>query len=155
MIPNPIRLFHITAIDNLADICQSGVLLCKSESVAQGVQYQNIAHSGAQGARASRPVPDPPGGTIHDFVPFYFAPRSPMLSAIENGQVRGCDYRQVDILHFETNVSNVLLHRQQIVFYDLNATLQWSTAHVDVGEIPTSVAWDLITEQPRLDGYCK
>ncbi len=72
MIPDPIRLFHITAIDNLDVICQSGNLVCKNGSTSQGINYQNIAHSGAQGARAVRQVPDPPGGTIHDFVPFYF-----------------------------------------------------------------------------------
>ena len=155
MVPNPIRLFHITAIDNLDVICQSGSLICKNDCASQGVNYQNIAHSGAQGSRAGTAVPNPPGGTIHDFVPFYFAPRSPMLSAIDNGQVSGCNYRQEDIIHFETTVPNVLERNQDIVFYDLNATLKWSTPYTDVRELPNKVAWDLITEQPRLDGYCK
>ncbi len=155
MIPNPIRLFHITAIDNLNAICQSGALICKNGCTSQGVNYQNIAHSGAQGSRAAICVPNPPGGTIHDYVPFYFAPRSPMLSAIDNGRVSGCSYRQEDILHFETTVPNVLQRNQDIVFYDLNATLQWSTAYTDIQELPNKVSWDLITAIPRLDGYCK
>lgn len=155
MVPNPIRLFHISAIDNLDAICQSGTLICKNDGASQGINYQNIAHSGAQDSRAGIAVPNPPGGTIHDFVPFYFAPRSPMLSAIDNGQVSGCNYRQEDIIHFETTVPNVLERNQDIVFYDLNATLRWSTPFTDVRELPNKVAWDLITEQPRLDGYCK
>lgn len=155
MIPDPIRLFHITAIDNLEAICQSGGLFCKNGSTSQGINYQNIAHSGAQGSRAAKAVPIPPGGTIHDYVPFYFAPRSPMLSAIENGKVSGCSYRQKDIVHLETTVPNVMLHNQEIVFYDLNATLAWSKPFTDIGDLGGQVAWDLITEHPRLDGYCK
>lgn len=87
MMPEPVRLFHITAIDNLQAICAAGKLICKNKGAAQGSHYQNIAHAGAQGARADKSVPNPPGGNIHDFVPFYFAPRSPMLSAIHNGRV--------------------------------------------------------------------
>ncbi len=46
-----------------------------------GIDYQNIAHQGAQGARSIKSVPYPPGGQVHDYVPFYLAPRSPMLLA--------------------------------------------------------------------------
>ena len=67
-----LRLFHITAIDNLPGIFEQGALLCKKEGVRRGVQYHNIAHFGAQGVRAGRGVPDPPGGTIHDYVPPLF-----------------------------------------------------------------------------------
>ena len=155
MVPDPIRLFHITAIDNLDAICQAGALICKNGCASQSINYQNIAHSGAQGSRAAIGVPNPPGGTVHDYVPFYFAPRSPMLSAIDNGRVADCNYKQDDILHFETTIPNVFAQNQEIVFFDLNATLQWSNPYTDVQEIPNKVAWDLITDNPRLDGYCK
>lgn len=155
MTPNPIRLFHITAIDNLDAICQSGSLICKNGCAAQGVNYQNIAHSGAQGARTSKAVPNPPGGTLHDYVPFYFAPRSPMLYAIHGGRVVGCTYRQEDILHFETTVDRACAIGSEIVFYDRNATYAYSNPYTDVSELPSTVAWDLITESPSLDSYCK
>ena len=88
--PRPTRLFHITAIANLPAILARGALLSKNGGAATGINYQNIAHAGAQGARAARSVPNPPGGLVHDFVPFYFAPRSPMLFAINGGRVAGC-----------------------------------------------------------------
>ena len=155
MMPEPVRLFHITAISNLETICQSGALVCKNRGAVEGTSYQNIAHGGAQGARAGKSVPNPPGGTIHDFVPFYFAPRSPMLSAIHNGRVEGCDLKQADILHFETTVPMVVETGQDIVFYDRNATLQFSVPYTDVDLLATKIAWDLLTETPRLDGFCK
>lgn len=153
--PRPTRLFHITAITNLPAILASGALLSKNGGAAAGVNYQNIAHAGAQGARAMRAVPDPPGGSVHDFVPFYFAPRSPMLFAINGGRVAGCTWRQADIMHFETTVEHVNALGAPFVFYDRNATLAFSTPYTDLAHLDTAVAWDLITEAPQLDGYCK
>lgn len=153
-VPNPVRLFHITAIANLAAICQAGALLSKNQGAAARIAYQNIAYQGAQGARAVRAVPNPPGGMVHDFVPFYFAPRSPMLGAIDKGNVAGCVWRQADIVHLETTVEQVTAGGTPFVFYDRNATLPYSTPFADLAHLG-KVAWDILTEEPRLDGFCK
>lgn len=153
-VPNPVRLFHITAIANLPGICQAGALLSKNEGAAAGIAYQSIAYQGAQGARAVRAVPNPPGGMVHDFVPFYFAPRSPMLGAVEKGNVAGCAWRQADIVHLETTVAHVTAGGTPFVFYDRNATLPYSTPYADLARLG-EVAWDILTEEPRLDGFCK
>jgi hypothetical protein len=152
--PQPTRLFHITAIANLPAIIAAGALVSKNGGAAAGINYQNIAHAGAQGARAVRGVPNPPGGLVHDFVPFYFAPRSPMLYAINGGRVAGCPWRQSDIVHFETTVQNVTGTGQAYVFYDRNATLAFSTPYTDLAHLDSAVAWDLLTEAPQLDGFC-
>ena len=154
-VPNPVRLFHITAIANLPAICATGALLAKNAGAAAGIGYQNIAHAGAQSARAGKRVPSPPGGQIHDYVPFYFAPRSPMLMAIHGGRVSGCDLKQEDIVHFQTSVVRVIAEGALYVFYDRNATLAFSEAFCDVAHLESAVAWDLLTEAPTLDGYCK
>ena len=154
LVPNPVRLFHITAISNLPAICQAGALLSKNRSAAVGVAYQNIAHGGAQGVRATKPLPSPPGGAVHDFVPFYFAPRSPMLSAIHAGKVAGCTVLQQDVVHLETTVERVTAQGAPFVFYDRNATLAYSKPYTDLARLD-AVAWDLLTEVPRLDGFCK
>ena len=154
MPPNPVRLFHITAIGNLRAICRQGALLAKNAVAAAGVNYQNIAHGGAQGARAAKAVPVPPGGTVHDFVPFYFAPRSPMLSALHHGKVAGCQVPQQDIVHFETTVDRVTGAGEAFAFFDRNATLAYSKAYNDLEQLD-AVAWDLLTEPPTLDGFCK
>ncbi len=84
--PNPIRLFHITAISNLPAICKTGMLISKNGGAAAGINYQTIAHRSIQERRSVKAVPNPPGGNLHDFVPFYFAPRSPTLYAILLGR---------------------------------------------------------------------
>lgn len=153
--PIPVRLFHITAIDNLTAIFQQGALLCKQQTQTAGINYQNIAHAGAQGVRASKAVIDPPGGHIHDYVPFYFAPRSPMLMAIHGGKVDGCHYQQEDIVHFELLVRTVVQHTQDFVFYDRNATKSYSQAYTDPHQLQHVIDWGLLTEVPQLDGFCK
>lgn len=152
---SPTRIFHITAIANLPSVLATGALLCKQEATAQGLAYQNIAHAGAQGARARKAAPNPPGGLLHDYVPFYFAPRSPMLGAINQGNVVGCPWRQADIVHFETTVEAVTAQGLPFVFYDRNATLAYSQPCTDLSQLGDHIAWDLITEAPQLDGYCR
>lgn len=154
VIPNPVRLFHITAIANLPAICAAGALVSKNGGAAAGVGYQNIAHTNIQMRRAAKAAPNPPGGTLHDYVPFYFAPRSPMLSAIHNGKVDGCELRQEDIVHLETSVERATGNGEEFVFYDRNATLAFSTPYTDLTRLD-AVAWDILTEIPRLDGFCK
>jgi hypothetical protein len=56
-IPNPVRLFHITAIANLQAICAAGALVSKNGGAAAGVAYQKIAHTNIQGIRAERTTP--------------------------------------------------------------------------------------------------
>lgn len=153
--PRPTRLFHITAIANLAAIFKANALVSKNGGALVGINYQNIAHGGAQGARALRAVPNPPGGVVHDFVPFYFAPRSPMLYAINRGGVVGCDWRQNDIVYFETSIEALTVQQNAFVFYDRNATLAFSAAYTDLSLLDEVVAWDILTEAPQKDGYCQ
>src|SRR4051812_37511694 len=94
--PSPVWIYHITAIPNLINIVAQGALWSKGSLVRSGQQYENIAYQGAQGKRAMKIVDVPPGGVVHDYVPFYFAPRSPMLFTINQGNVEGCAYRQKD-----------------------------------------------------------
>ncbi|MCL1114430.1 MULTISPECIES: type II toxin-antitoxin system toxin DNA ADP-ribosyl transferase DarT [Shewanella] len=154
--PRPVRLFHITAFDNLTMIFQQGELASKSKSESLGIEYHNIAHSGAQNTRAQKSVINPPGGAIHEFVPFYFAPRSPMLSAIHHGRVVGCNYAQTDIIYFELTIETALKQGlKDFVFYDRNATKAYSQAYTDLTILHSVIDWQTLTEAPTLDGFCK
>ena len=105
----PLRIFHITAIPNLQSIVKSKMLYSNGLLQKKKIDHENIAYQGAQGRRATKLVARPPGGVIHDYVPFYFAPRSPMLMAINGGRVDGCGYRQADIAHLVSTVEDVKL----------------------------------------------
>jgi hypothetical protein len=153
-IPRPLRIFHMTAICNLASIAKSKKLYSNALLQKKKIEYGNIAYQGAQGKRATKMVAKPPGGVIHDYVPFYFAPRSPMLFTINKGNVEGCPHRQQDIVHFMTTVEAVIADQSPYVFYDYNATLSIATCYSDVKNL-TKIDWNLFHELPCLDGYCK
>jgi hypothetical protein len=152
--PHPLRIFHITAIPNLAGIAKSKKLYANSVLRKKKLQHANIAYQGAQGKRATKLVAKPPGGVIHDYVPFYFAPRSPMLGTIDRGNVENCPYRQPDIAHLVTTVDAIVDAGLPYVFYDYNATLNIATCYSDLKYL-AKIDWPLFFEEPRLDGYCK
>ena len=58
----------------------------------QRINYVDIAYQGIQDRRATTRVPCGAEGVLHDYVPFYFAPRSPMLYTIHKGNVES--YRE-------------------------------------------------------------
>lgn len=153
-IRSPLRIFHITAIPNLAAIAKSKMLRANTVLQKKKIEFANIAYQGAQGKRATKLVAKPPAGVIHDYVPFYFAPRSPMLGAINLGKVDGCTYRQQDIVHFVTTVEAVAEKGLDFVFYDYNATLDYADCYNDLRDLG-KIDWDLFFEAPRLDGYCQ
>jgi len=72
-----------------------------------------------------------------------------MLSAIENGKVTDCPWRQADIVHLETTVDHVTAEGAPFVFYDRNATLKYSTPYINLEHLDL-IAWDLLMEAPSL-----
>lgn len=73
-------IFHMTHIDNLESILSHG-LLCHNECKRQNINYHDIAHQSIQDRRANMTVPCGAGGSVHDYVPFYFSALNPMLLA--------------------------------------------------------------------------
>ena len=147
-------IFHITAETNLQNIFRSGGLFCKNSMRNNYIAHADIAYQSAQATRAIKQVPVFPNGVLHDYVPFYFAPRSPMLYAVHTGSVEGCSYRQDQIVHLVSSVNRVVHSRIPFVFYNYCATCLDARAFNDLihfGEID----WPLFYGPPTLDGYCK
>lgn len=154
VMPIPTRLFHMTALDNIESIFQNNMLMSKNSCSTENISYGNIAHSSIQNRRSIKEVPMPPHGTLHDYVPFYFAPRSPMLYAINQGNVDNCDYRQKDIIYFQTTIETVKIFEKLYVFTDRNASLEYAMFETDYNKL-NIVNWNYLTDSPTLDGYCK
>lgn len=87
-IPNEHKSRHIyqfTHLDNLPEILQHG-LLSYNEKDRRGISHISIASESIQDRRAGMDVPTGPGGVVHDYVPFYFCSRSPMLLSVVNAK---------------------------------------------------------------------
>ncbi len=87
-IPNQYKHRHIyqfTHLNNLAGILEHG-LLSYNEKERLGLPHLSIAAESIQARRAAMAVPAGPGGVVHDYVPFYFSSRSPMLLSVINSK---------------------------------------------------------------------
>jgi ssDNA thymidine ADP-ribosyltransferase, DarT len=81
--PEKALIWRIVHRDNLPWILQNGVH-CRN-SAAQDPNHVNIGNAELIDKRAHRVVPIAPGGTLSDYVPFYFTPFSPMMYNIKTG----------------------------------------------------------------------
>ena len=70
--PDKALIFRITHRDNLPWICERG--LCAQNSKSLDPNFRNIGHPDLIQKRAHRIVKIDPGGTLGDYVPFYFTP---------------------------------------------------------------------------------
>lgn len=139
----PTLIYHITHKDNLAGIVEEGHLLAQSRMGNSTVTYCNIAHQTIQDRRSQTPVYCGPGGHLHDYVPFYFAPRSPMLYAIKMGNVEGCTARQTDIVHLVSNTESVDEPGLEFVFTDGHAIMTLSDFYDDLDDLD-EIDWEIM-----------
>jgi hypothetical protein len=89
LIPFPTPIFRFFHVDNLATILKRGALHAPNYAPQDGHPHKTIHNPDIQKKRARRSIPCGPGGVIHDYVAFYFGPRSPMLFQLHTGQVPG------------------------------------------------------------------
>lgn len=77
-------IWRIIHRDNLPWILQNGVYCANSQ--VQAPAYVAIGNAELINRRRYRNVPVAPGGTLADYVPFYFTPFSPMMYNIYTGR---------------------------------------------------------------------
>ena len=72
---------------------------------------------------------------MHDYVPFYFAPRSPMLYAIHMGNVDGCTAGQADIVYLVASAQRIEENGFSFVFTDGHGTMALSDFFDDLSSL--------------------
>jgi|LauGreDrversion4_2_1035121.scaffolds.fasta_scaffold280555_2 hypothetical protein len=145
------RIFHMTAIDNLPKIFASGGLLAKNMLSRNNVDYTNVAYEDIQDVWHRITLLN--GNNLHDYVPFHFAPRSPMLFAIADGIIANCTTKQEDMIYFVSYVENFT--NDDFIFCDhhpiMQPTVAWYNNLSDLNQLD----WDIFFERPRLGEYAQ
>jgi hypothetical protein len=139
-------VYHIKHVDLLPSLITNG--LCSDRLASQrDLPELSIAHSHLKQRRARRQVPIPPGGTLDDYVPFYFAPRSPMLFAKHKGNVAGQSTDCTPIVYLVTTTEE--LHRRGLTILgtDRHALMSYARFTGDDNELTTFVDWPLMQER--------
>jgi hypothetical protein len=137
------KVYHITHIRNLKSIIERGGLLSDNAMDEENVRHVEIAYSNIKERRARTPVPLDPGGTLANYVPFYFAPRSPMLYALHTGFVEGYTEGQEPILHLVTTVDIVNEKKLPFVFTDGHAVMTFSDFYNRLDDLD-KIDWEIM-----------
>lgn len=137
------KIYHITHYNNLISILQSGEISCCAAIRTNQIPYTNIAHNNIQDRRAIFVVPIPPGGVVHDYVPFYFATRSPMLYAINQGAISGYDGGQKDVIYLVSSAERIEQEGYSYVFTDGHAIMGFSSYYSNLKDLD-KVDWNIM-----------
>ncbi|MBW4666302.1 MAG: DUF4433 domain-containing protein [Cyanomargarita calcarea GSE-NOS-MK-12-04C] len=139
----PTPIYHITHINNLQSILQLDGLIANNRLKQQQINYQDIAHANIQDRRALIGVPCGAGGCLHDYIPFYFAPRSPMLYTIHRGNVEGYAEGQKPVIHIVTEAEIISANNLVFAFTDGHAVMDYSEFYNDLQRLDM-IDWEII-----------
>lgn len=125
--------------DSFSKLMEWGGDYSTNQCASRGLSKRAIHHSHIMERRKVRSVACGPGGTLADYVPFYFRVRSPMLYAINGGQVEGCS-GQSEILFLKTTAERVETSELGFVFTDGHAVIEYSDFYDDLKDLD-KVPW--------------
>ena len=141
--PLPTPIVHLTHVKNLPSIFSAGGILSYNEMLRRELGYQNIAYSHIQTRRASIMVFGASGGSLHNYAPFHFGPKSPMLYAISNGQVPGYEEGQEPLVYLVSTAQAVEEAGLSFAFTDGHAIMRLSEQYFDLSNLD-KLSWGVI-----------
>lgn len=118
-------IYHITHADNLTNIVHEGRLWCDAQRIARGLGNTNIGYSHIKERRMRHPVTAAAGGTLGNYVPFNFCPRSVMLYVVAQGHENYQEGQQ-PIVHLVSSVQTILTTGRPWFFTDRHADLGYA-----------------------------
>jgi hypothetical protein len=142
--PEKARLFRIVHVDNVPWILEHG-LHCRN-SPDQDPNYVNIGSAGLIDRRSRHSVPVPPGGTLSDYVPFYFTPWSIMMFNIHTGWGGITRRENREIVIFVSSVQSVREAALPFVFTNQHAYAAGTEFFTDPAEL-ARIDWALLNSR--------
>lgn len=142
--PDPIPLYRLVHVDTLPTLLARGALHAPNWTPDDGLPYRTIHNVGVQVSRYNRPIPCGPGGTCHDYVPFYFGPLSVMLLNLKTGRVPGYNEGQAPLIYLTTTLQRVQNAGCRFVFSDGHGLATFTDWYDEPAQLD-KVDWDLVT----------
>jgi hypothetical protein len=137
--PENAYVFRITHIKNPPWILEHG-LHCLNAPI-KDPDFVQIGNVDLIAKRKERLVPVAPGGTLSDYVPFYFTPCSPMLYNIRTGY-NGVPKRSMEeIVLLVASLRKLAEARKAVLFTDRHAYLQSAKFYSNLEDL-TSLCWE-------------
>jgi hypothetical protein len=145
-IPLPTSILRFLHIDNLAVVMQRGGLHAPNFTPSDGLSYRVIHNCEVQSKRAVRLVPCGPGGVIHDYVPFYFGPLSPMMFNLKTGRVPGYTDGQEPLIYLGSKAQVVERAGVKFAFSDGHGIAAFTSWFDDLAQLE-KVDWTMVAQR--------
>jgi hypothetical protein len=120
--PEKALIFRITHRDNVRWILKNG-LHCQSSGITNP-GYVSIGNAELIALRPNREVHLAPGGTLADYIPFYFTPYSPMLLNINTGYAGIRQRNNAEIVVLVSSLEALRANGVRYVYTDRHAYLR-------------------------------
>lgn len=143
-------IYHFTHVDNIEAIFSSGHLACDM-TAREGLARTEVGDPAIKESRRRRPVLAGPRGQVGDYVPIYYAPRSPMMFRI------ACDHRDSKpncypggdrpLVYLVTRIGSAVDGASGWVGTDGNAATATTEFTADLQELEQMVDWALMTAE--------
>jgi hypothetical protein len=138
------QLFHFTHVRNLRGILAEKQLVSDTVMQSRGGVLSECGDRAVKAERRLRQITVPPYGCPADYVPFYFAPRSPMLYVISRGGVTTYQDGQAPLVYLVTSVDGVMETHRPYVFSDGNCASAITRHFTDLSMMPSVVDWEIM-----------
>lgn len=135
--PKPTPIYRFFHLDNLSLYLSREAFHAPIKTPTDGLTYRTIHEEDIQNKRAITPVRCSPNGVIHDYVPFYFGNRSPMLLTISH------KVPQEEIIYICCHAQDIVEKGCKIAFSDGHGIMkltQWYNSLNDLSKLD----WDAI-----------
>jgi hypothetical protein len=139
--PEKALIFRIVHRDNVPWILDHG-LHCRSSGVVDP-NYVEIGNPDLISKRNYHPVPTAPGGTLSDYVPFYFTPFSPMLLNITTGWAGIRKREKAEIVIMVTSLHHLKTQNVPFLFVDRHAYLVAAQFYTELDKLD-QIDWQLL-----------
>ncbi len=133
-------IWRIIHRDNLPWVLDNG--LHAGNSAVRSDKWVSIGSNELISKRMTHPVPIAPGGSLNDYVPFYFTPFSVMMRNILSG--RSVQKRSNDeILILVSSLHDIHNKGLQYVFTDSHAYYQWANFYDNLAHL-SKIDWSIL-----------
>jgi len=142
-IPKLKLIYRMIHIDNLSVCLKRHGFHASNFIPEDGLCYKTIHNVEIQNTRHIRNIPCDPFGTLHDYVPFYLGPRSPMLLQLHTGRVEGYNKGQEPLIYIVSDVQLVNNSDVKFVFSDGHGIASFTSWYNDLKDLD-KVDWDTV-----------
>lgn len=143
MCPVPTPIYRLVHMGNLDTLLSRNALHSPNHTPNDGLSYKTIHNINVQANRQIKQINCGPGGSIHDYVPFYFGPLSVMLLNLHTGRVPNYDEGQGPLIYLRSTIQRVTSSGYQFVFSDGHGLAKFSSWYDNLNDL-SNVDWNLV-----------